>query len=406
MYRKASVVVLFLSLIVAGYLLAGVVMNRQQTEGDQPYRQMGVFTEVLQHISDDYVTTPNMKSVSDGALHGLVESLDADSSYLNPAEYKAFLAAESRQNPATLGMVVSKRFGYANVVDVRPGGPADKAGISRGDFIEAIAGQGTRDLSLPAIHNLLSGDPGTQVEMSVVRAHRAEPDKLTLTREVLTSPPLTTKLYGNIGYIAVPDFSTGRSGQLANALRTLARHGANKWIIDVRDNGAGEFTEAEAGANLFLDHGMITWLQGQKYPRKNIEAQPGKAVTTDPVVVLINAGTSGPAEVFSAAVKDDGRGQLVGDKTYGDAAQQKLLPVGDGSALYLSVARYYTPGGKAVQDGIAPNVQQVRYAGALPDEDFPPEGVPPSQDDLQLDKALQLMGGQAPAQASAQSAGK
>lgn len=405
MYRKASVVVLFLSLIVAGYLLAGVVMNRRQTEGDQPYRQMGVFTEVLQHISDDYVTTPNMKSVSDGALHGLLESLDADSSYLNPAEYKAFLAAESRQNPAVLGMVVSKRFGYANVVDVRPGGPAEKAGISRGDFIESIAGQGTRDLSLPEIHGLLSGDPGTQVELSVVRAHRAEPDKLTLTREVLDPLPLTTKLYGKIGYIALPDFSAGRSGELANALHTLARQGAAKWIIDVRDDGAGDFTEAEASANLFLDHGMITWLQGQKFPRKNFEAQPGKAVTTDPVVVLINAGTSGPAEVFSAALKDDGRGQLVGDKTYGDAAMQKLIPVGDGSALYLSVARYYTPAGKAVQDGITPNVQQVRYAGALPDEDFPPEGVPPSQDDLQLNKALQLMGGQAPAQVKAQSTG-
>lgn len=405
MYRKASVVVLFLSLLVAGYLLAGVVLNRRQTEGDQPYRQMGVLTEVLQHISDDYVTTPNMKSVNDGALHGLLESLDADSSYLNPAEYKAFLAAESRQSPATLGMVVSKRFGYANVVDVRPGGPAEKAGISRGDFIESIAGQGTRDLSLPGIHHLLSGDPGTQVELSVVRAHRAEPDKLTLAREVLEPLPLTTRLYGKIGYIAVPDFSTGRAGDLANALHTLARQGAAKWIIDVRDDGVGDFTDAEASANLFLDHGMITWLQGQKYPRKNFEAQPGKAVTTDPVVVLINAGTSGPAEVFSAAIKDGGRGQLVGDKTYGDAALQKLIPVGDGSALYLSVARYYTPAGKAVQEGITPNVQQVRYAGALPDEDFPPEGVPPSQDDLQLDKALQLMGGQAPAQAKAQTVG-
>lgn len=405
MFRKASVVVLFLSLAVAGYLLAGVVLNRQQTEGDQPYRQMGVLTEVLQHISDDYVTTPNMKSVSDGALHGLVESLDADSSYLNPAEYKAFLAAESHQNPATLGMIVSKRFGYANVVDVRPGGPADKAGISRGDFIESIGDQGTRDLSLPEIHNLLSGAPGSQVEVSVVRAHRAEPDKLTLTREVLEPLPLTTKLYGKIGYLAIPDFSTGRSRQLATALHELARQGADKWIIDVRENGSGEFTEAEASANLFLDRGMITWLQGQKYPRKNFVAEPGKAVTTDPVVVLIDAGTSGPAEVFAAAIKDDGRGKLVGDKTYGDGAVQKLIPVGDGSALYLSVARYYTPAGKAVQDGITPSVQQVRYAGALPDEDFPPEGVPPSQDDLQLNKALQLMGSQAPARSHA-AAGK
>jgi len=159
MFRKASVVVLFLSLIVAGYLLAGVVLNRQQTEGDQPYRQMGVFTEVLQHINDDYVTDPNLNSVSDGALHGLVESLDADSSYLNPAEYKAFLVAEQRQNPATLGMVVSKRFGYANVVDVRPGGPAEQSGISRGDFIESVAGQSTRDLSLPRSITCLPATP-------------------------------------------------------------------------------------------------------------------------------------------------------------------------------------------------------------------------------------------------------
>lgn len=400
MYRKASVVVLFLSLIVAGYLLAGVVMNRQQSEGDQPYRQMGVLTEVLQHINDDYVTAPNLKSVSDGALHGLVESLDADSSYLNPAEYKAFLAAEQGQHPATLGMVVSKRFGYANVVDVRPGGPADRGGISRGDFIESIAGQGTRDLSLPEIHHLLAGEPGTRVELSVVRAHRAEPDKITLSREVLESVPLATRLYGKIGYIGVADFDSGRSAQISAAVHTLSRQGADKWIIDVRDAGQGDFKEAEASANLFLNHGLITWIQGQKVPRQNVEAQPDKAITTDPVIVLVNGGTSGPAEVFAAAIKDDGRGQLVGDKTYGDGAIQKLIPIGDGAALYLSVARYYTPAGKPVQDGITPNVQQVRYAGALPDEDFPPEGVPPSTNDLQMNKALQLLGGQAQGQAA------
>ena len=234
----------------------------------------------------------------------------------------------------------------------------------------------------------------------MVRAHRAEPDKLTLTREVLAPLPLTTRLYGKIGYIAVSDFTLGRTRQIANAIHALSRQGANRWVIDVRDAGVGQFPEAESSANLFLGHGLITWIQGQKYPRQNVEAQPDKAISTDPVVVLINAGTSGPAEVLAAAIKDDGRGQLVGDKTYGDGAIQKLIPVGDGSALYLSVARYYTPSGKPVQDGIEPSVQQVRYAGALPDEDFPPEGVPPSRDDLQLDKAIQLLGGQVQRQAA------
>lgn len=395
MFRKASVVVFFLSVLVAGYLLAGVVMNRSQAEGDQPYRQMGVYTEVFQHINDDYVTSPNLNSVTDGALHGLLESLDSDSSYLNPAEYRAFVAAEMHPNPASLGILVSKRFGYANVVDVRPGGPADQAGLARGDFIESVAGQSTRDLSLPEIEHLMSGDPGTRVEMSVVRAHRAQPDKMSLTRQALSPLPLTTRLYGRIGYIAVPEFDGGRSSQLTRAIRDLSRQGAEKWIVDLRDNGTGDFKEAEASANLFLNHGVITWTEGQKYPRQTVTAQPDKAVTTDPVVVLINAGTSGPAEVVAAAIKDDGRGQLVGDRTYGEGAIQKLIPMESGAAVYLSIARYYAPNGKAIQEGVAPSVEQVRYAGALPDEDFPPEGVPPSQDDLQLDKALQLLGGQA-----------
>jgi len=391
MSRKASLIVLAFSLLVAVSLTAGVVWRHTSGDPDGPVKQMGIMVEVYQHINDDYVTTPNLAKVSSGALHGLLESLDADSSYLDPAEYRAYQAQQAHPPTAGVEAVFSKRVGYADVVSVQPGGNAAQAGLVRGDFVEAIGDTGTRDMSMEKIDRLLRGAPGTMVTLSVVHLHRSDPVKVAITRVAPSVPPLHSAKQGRVGVIQVPDFQAGRAAQVAAAVKSLRAQGARHFVLDLRNCGAGSYTQAEQTANLFLSQGTITYLEGQKFPRVTTTADAAKAVDpSDKLEVLVNFGTYGPAEVAAAALQQNGRAQLIGDPTFGEGSRQKLIPVGDGSALWLSVARFYSPKGKLIQDGLTPDVAQVKYEGALPDLDYPPEGVTGNVPDLQMQKALQL----------------
>src|SRR5579871_2897265 len=165
-------------------------------EQDGAYRQIGVYQQVLRRIQSDYVTDPNINTVTAGALHGLLESLDADSSYLSPTEYKIY-----KDRPATgvaqVGLTVSKRFGYATVVSVVPGSPADHEHISDGDVIESIGDQSTRELSLAVIRLMLEGKPGSSVTVTVVRPRKSDPDKVTLTRAMVAAPAMADQQYEN-----------------------------------------------------------------------------------------------------------------------------------------------------------------------------------------------------------------
>src|SRR5438128_4540274 len=203
-----------------------------------------------------------------------------------------------------------------------------------------------------------------------------------------------------IGYIQVDALPKGKSQEIAAKIKTLQKSGAKKLILDLRDCAEGEESEGIATANLFLNHGTITYLQGQKYPREAFNADPAKAITTLQLVVLVNKGTAGAAEVVAAAVLENARGDVVGDKTFGDGSVQKTIELPDGSALLLSIAKYYSPSGKAIQDSaLTPNILPADGddGGPLPDEDqttAPPEEnnkkQPPQQDE-QLHKAIQVL---------------
>jgi len=404
MSMKIKAAILTSSAALLLFTVAGGLDGVRASTEAHAYRQLEVYSEVLSRVRSEYVEEPDIPKVTDGALHGLLDSLDPDSSYLTPAEYKEY---KDHQTDAKgeIGAAVSKRFGYATVISVIPGGPADKAGLQPTDILEAIESKTSHDLSLAEIHNLLTGVPGSTVTVSVVRARRSEPQKIVITRDIVSIPPVTDKLMQDgIGYIQVDAFSKGKSQDVAAKIKDLEKSGAKKLILDLRNCAEGEEPEGIATANLFLNHGTITYLQGQKYPKESFNADPSKAITNLPVAVLVNKGTAGAAEIVAAAIMENARGDVIGDKTFGEGSVQKTIDLPDGSALILSVAKYYSPSGKSIQDAaVTPNV--VVAAGdddsALPDDDedttTPAEQQKPQapQQDLPLQKAIQLLQGKA-----------
>jgi len=354
---KIKAAILVTSFAVLLFVVVGSMGGVHASSSDGSYRQLQVYSEVLSRVRTEYVEEPNIPKVTDGALHGLLESLDSNSSYLSADAYKAYKAHKA-EGKADIGAVVSKRFGYAAVVAVLPGSPAEKAGIEATDIFESIEGRSTREMSLPEIRNLIIGPAGSTLNVQVVRARKAEPQKVVITRDVVGIPPVTEKMMDNaIGYVKVEALTKGKAQEIASKIKSLEKSGAKKILLDVRYCAEGDENEGIAAANLFLNHGTITYLQGQKYPRQAFNADPAKAITNLPVAVLVNRGTSGPAEIIAGAILENARGDIVGDKTFGDGSVQKTLELPDGGALILSIAKYYSPSGKAIQDAaITPNV--------------------------------------------------
>jgi carboxyl-terminal processing protease len=361
------------------------------SQSDGAYRQMGVYEEVLHKIQTDYVTDPNIQNVTTGALHGMLESLDPDSSYLTPADYANYLQHE-HEGVAQVGMDVSKRYGYGSVISVIPGSPADKAHIEDGDLIESIGGHSTREMSVAMIRLLLEGKPGTSVTFELVRHLKPEPDEVALTRAAVTPPALFQQQYENssILYLKPVVLTKERVDEIVARLHEMPKDGNRKVLLDLRDVAEGDPQQGIRLANAFLQSGTIASLQGQTVPTQTFSAESSKFVTSAPLAVLVNHGTAGAAEIVAAAVLDDKRGDVVGDRTFGEGGQQKTFTMPDGSALLLTVAKYESPSGKKIEDvAVTPNVSVSQSLEETPSEN---ENNPqePRTDD-QLNKALQIL---------------
>ncbi|MBZ5626902.1 MAG: carboxyl-terminal protease [Acidobacteriia bacterium] len=373
-------------------LLIGVVLGRGASNADDTLKHIGVFSDVVAKIKTDYVEEPDMKSVTLGALNGLLEAIDPFASYLNADQYKEYLKNKDLKRADT-GLLLSKKFGYVGVVGAVPNSPASKAGFSTGDMVESIKGIATRDMPLAYASMLLQGDAGSTVEISVVRVRHPEPQTVKLTRAMMSLPPVETKMLpGQVGYINIDALSPALVKETASAIQKLQKDGAQKLVLDVRNCAVGAPEDGIALANLFMTQGRITYLQGQRVPRQNFDVDPGKAVTSLPMAVLTNRGTANAAEIMAAALMENNRAQVVGERTYGDAALRKAITMDDGSAIILSIAKYYGPtSAKAIQDsGVTPGTLvaeadvQVEY-----DDNGEPLPETPTQQQQDLKKKVE-----------------
>jgi len=377
-------------------LLLGAVHGRSANPEDT-YRHLAVYTEVLQHIKSDYVEEPDMKSVTLGALNGMLESIDPYASYLSADQYKQYLKNKG-QHKADVGLVLSKKFGYIGIVDAIPGSPAAKAGLTTTDVIETINGVATRDMPLAFAEQLLQGDSGSTVELGVLRYRNPEPTKLTLTRTMIHYPVVLSKMLPDqVGLIQAESLEGNNVKEVAAKVKDLEKDGAKRLILDLRHCATGDPENGVALANLFLDKGLITYTQGQKQPREDINANPADDISRHlPLVVITNRGTADGAEIAAAALLDDKRAEVVGDRTYGDASIRKAITMDDGSAVILSVAKYYSPSGKAIQDtGVTPTVAVLDVEPAPDtDDDTAPQATPQqpkTNEDPALKKAIEVV---------------
>jgi carboxyl-terminal processing protease len=340
-----------------------------------------------------------------GSLRGLAEGLDPYSAYLTPEQVKQYDPKASR---AETGLLLSKVGGYAYTVAVLKGSPADQAGIRSGDFIEYVGKVPSRDLSLYDIEQLLSGQPGTTAEVRIL--HQGLPKRVTLTRAKITQPAIESRIEeSGVGYIKITTLADGKAAEVKTAVSDLVSKGAQKIVLDLRGTANGKLQEGVAVANLFTGSGTIARVLGKgDKETATFSADPSKVAFNGPLAVVIDRSTAGPAEVIAAAVRDQKRGELVGERTFGTGSDQQLFKLSDEGALLITTAKYAPATGKAfMEEPVTPTVKVDRPVEAetiLPDGDddddtedkpeqqpvTPPKPAPPVED-VQLKKALEII---------------
>jgi carboxyl-terminal processing protease len=376
MNRAARIGIFSLSVLIFCYAGIGHVLGR--TSDDKAYKSLTVYGEVLQKIQTDYVDDPNMRTVTAGALHGLLESLDPQSSYLTPREYEEYKKKISNPGTGESGLTLSKRYGYIIVLSVLPDSPGTKVGIRSGDLLESIGGFTTRDMSVGQALNLLNGQPGSGIKVSVIRRGKATPDEVDIVREKLATPKLLVqKADPDVLVMRFPSLDAGRAEEVRNRLLDAEKQGIHKVILDLRECGRGPVSETVSIARLFIPAGTLATLRGQTVSTQVLSAEPKQVIWKNPVSVLVDTTTSGAAEVLASAIEANHRGDVVGERTFGLASEQKLITLDDGAALILTVANYYNADGKSIlEEGVTPT--EIVRAEAQDDSDSGDDDTTPA----------------------------
>ncbi len=420
-----------LAIVSAGIALyaviGGIAGVWEKTYAQQPINDAGaqirIFESVLQHIQNDYVDAPDLSKVRAGALRGMPYGLDPYSSYLTPEQVQDF-QNNKNTNKAGIGAEFSQVSSYLYVISVTKGSPAEKAGVKAGDIVEYIGEKATRDISLYDARQLVLGDAGTKVDLRVLRTGE-KPQTISVTRGTFKTPLAESKMEaGNIGVIKVFSLASGEAADIRSKVQELTKQGAQKIVLDLRGVATGDLPEAVEVANLFIKDGTLAQVIGrEKKVIKTYAADPGKVVFEGEMAALIDLGTAGAAEVVAAAILDRKRGEVVGERSFGAGTEQQLFPMKHGGGLLLTVAEWASSNGtsflgdKRSNSGLKPSVEVKRPETPEPleveemvdkqeeEKQNPnPTATPetpevekpkPSQEDIQMKKALEILKGKA-----------
>lgn len=421
---RGKIWILAISGVIAMYAVIGglpAIGGLLATQAQQPINDAGaqirIFESVLQHIQNDYVDEPNMSKVRLGALRGLAGGLDPYSAFLTADQVQAY-NAEKTSGKVGIGAEFSEVSAYLYVVSVTKGSPAEKAGLKNGDVVEYVEGKATRDISLYDAKQLIEGDPGTAVSLRVLRSGE-KPTTIKVVRGAFKAPAVESRIEaGKVGVIKIYSLDEGEAADVRTHVQNMTKQGIQKIILDLRGVASGSQKEGVAVANLFIKQGDLGKVLGRdNKPVKTFSADPANAVFDGKLAAIIDIGTAGAAEVVASAILDNKRGDVVGERSFGSGSDQSLFMLKSGDGLLLTTAKWASPTGVAflgddrASTGVKPSVEVKRpdtpqplavddiidqqnqdpnQPGATPTPK--PEPKPVVVEDIQLKKAIELLG--------------
>ncbi len=376
-FRTLSAALLILLLAAGGF------QTVWSQEADEPsakppvdtYEKLKVFSEILSLLEANYVETVDTSDLIDGAIRGMLKTLDPHTSYLPPEAFKQ-MKVETSGRFGGLGIEITLRKGILTVVTPIEDTPADRAGIKSGDRIIKIEDESTLDMTLSDAVERLRGKIGTEVNITIFREGKDEPFEVNLERGNIQVKSVKSKIYeSKIGYIKIRNFTKTTSRDLDKVLNEFREKQVKKLVLDLRNNPGGLLNQAVEVSDRFLPpENLIVYTQGRT------EEQNMRFTTHDrvqrvsyPMIILVNGGSASASEIVAGALQDSNRAIILGTQTFGKGSVQTIIPLSDGSALRLTTARYYTPSGRVIQEnGIVPDIiveVPVATAGKLQEED-------------------------------------
>jgi len=359
-----------LALVSAGVWLGALGVAHATPEQESPYPNLGVFARALVHVETSYVEDVDQDTLVYGAIRGMVATLDPHSAFLDPDEVR-LLESDTDGRFAGVGVEISMRDGWLTVLGVFPGGPAAAAGVKPGDRFLRIEGRGARDMRMDDAVRVMRGEPGTRVHVAIRREGEESDLELDLTRAIIDVPPVDARLLpGGILYVSIASCQSNTADELDAALdagvrQARASGGVRGLMLDLRNNPGGLVDQAVRVCDEFLSSGVIvsTRARGGRLLSESRASLLGTRPDW-PMVVLVNELSASAAEIVAGALHDQHRATLVGDRTFGKGSVQNIIDLPDGSALKLTIARYYTPSGGSIQArGIEPDVSAPQDLG-------------------------------------------
>jgi carboxyl-terminal processing protease len=358
---KLSLGILLAAVFFMGFLAGARGDRTKSAQGQETYEFLKTYSGVIDMIKKNYVDNVKDQDLIYASIKGMVESLDPHSSFLTPDMYKD-MQTETKGKFGGIGIEITIKDGFPTVITAIEDTPAYKAGLKSEDHILKIDSKPTKNMSIVDVVKLIRGDRGKAVSLTIMREGFSLPKDYQVTRDIIVVKSVKYKMLdSNYGYVRLTQFQERTGKDLDAAIKDLqktAKGGLKGLVLDLRNNPGGLLDQAVEVSDEFMSDGLITYIEGRKpEQRVNYSAHKGKDHYLGPLVVLVNEGSASASEIVAGALQDSRRAIIVGTKTFGKGSVQTVIPLGDGSALRLTTARYYTPSGRSIQaEGINPDI--------------------------------------------------
>ena len=351
--KKIYILLTFLFLIIFS-------QNTFSQKKDVLYEKLDLFGDILETINNEYFKQINEGEAIDGAINGMLQSLDPYSSYMSPKTFKN-MNTETKGEFGGLGIEVTMEGGLVKVITPIDDTPADKAGIKSGDYIIKLDDKQVKGITLDEAVNTMRGKSGTSITLTIRRVNVNKPITVKIVREVIKTKSVISEVKENIGYLRLRSFNEKSGDELIDKIKEIKRNSTNisGYILDLRNNPGGLLSQAIKISDAFLDSGEIVSTKGRD-PRdiKVYNSKKGDEINGKPLIVLINQGSASASEIVAGALKDHKRAIVVGEKSFGKGSVQSIMPLSNGGGLRLTTAKYYLPSGETIEEiGVLPDIK-------------------------------------------------